>query len=200
MGLFRRDPAKVAERKRRRAERRRRRAEIAEQKAEVFDRQAARGEDAEIEATNQQGEVVRQRVKLHKDGSAQRNKRIAMLEKQVEELLSRVEELEEDLEEAKDTADGMFGGFLSTRAGMSGVLRSGVQLLNTGDVPHNPIGLAVSDGLDAMADRAIAQDKQGQVEAMRLGSLVAKVWAYWGPNGLKDVLGRDRDAASDAGK
>lgn len=188
MGLFKKDPIKVAQRQRRREQRRRDRANNAARRAREAEAEAGIGEDATIEGRDANGNPVRQNVKLHKPGSKKRNARIMALEERLEDALERIEDLEEELEDAKADAEQGYDSFLGTLSGLAGAARAVVQLINQNDKVENPMGLVLSDGL---AELATSAKTEGSRQGYRIGSLAAKAWAYMGSGGINDVITSD---------
>ena len=188
MGLFKRDPQKQAERQRRRARKKEAAAAAARAKAQVYEA-GARNSRASITGRDKQGRQVRQDVEIEDPRVDAILQRLAELEKNLAEERAENEEMRERLDEMEKESQDAYDGFVSQLAAMSGWLRAMVQLVNVNDRVVNPIGLVISEGIDALADQADGATQQ----TYRLGSLGAKLWAYYDPEqGLGSVWSADQ--------
>lgn len=199
MGLFKVDPAKRAERRRRRAERKRARAAAAEAKAKSFEA-AGDEENATLIATNKDGRPVQQQVKLNKRGSRARNQRIATLEKELAEAKAEVESQDEEIDALTERIEKL-EKHLDKRGSQGRVLSSGalraaqglVRILNVSDKVQYPGALVLAEGFK-LSDIVRGEDDMDPDMArwMEVGATLLTAWAYYDRDvGLQSILQPD---------
>lgn len=194
MGLFKRDPAKRAERLRRRAARKEARAAGRRAQAAALE---PNEESAQVVGRDHQGRPVVQDVKIRKDGSKRRNLRLKALEEENEAQTERIKELEEDLEEATKRLDEIEEllekrntGSLALSKTTLGAANAILTFINVNDKIQNRGALVLSEALDALTDMDALEESQQQWA--RAGRVLAKAWAYYdAERGLGSVLSAD---------
>lgn len=200
MPLFQRDPAKRAERLRRRAARKEARAAARRAQAASL---APEEENAQVMGRDQQGRPVVQDVKIRKPGSKQRNARLQALEEENEDQRERLQDLEEELEETQARLEEIeallekrnTGSMLMSKATL-GAANALLTLININDPVQNRGALVLSEALDALTDMDTLEEAQQQWA--RTGRVLAKAWAYYdAERGFGSVLSAEPRGATD---
>ena len=199
MSLFKRDPAKRAERLRRRAARKEARAAARRAQATAL---APDEEPAQVVGRDGQGRPVVQDVQIRKTGSKQRNARIQALEEDNEAHMERIQALEEDLKEAETRLEEIeallekrnTGSMLLSKATL-GAANAMLTFININDQVQNRGALVLSEALDALTDMDALEPAQQQWA--RAGRVLSKAWAYYDPEeGFGSVLAADKEPPS----
>ena len=160
MGFFKKDPAKIAERNRKKEMRLLAKAAAAKARADAFDPpDEDSSESAVITATNSKGMPVTQNVNIKKRGSRQRNKRLKAIEEAIANLEAKVESLEdenaemkaelEEWEQKRGNANMLFG-----TVGLS-LAETFISVINITDKVHQPSMLALGESLEGIANAGL---------------------------------------------